>query len=720
MRAALCTVIMAAALRAQGPPIPPVSMPPSAPPRAGSAAVGAGRGAVPSYKNLTYPALRPFQPPRIETFQLANGMKLYLSEDHDLPLISGTAMVRTGGVFDPPGEAGLAQLTGLAMRSGGTRLRTGEQLDAALENLASRVDVNIGDTLGTVSFSCLKEQQGETLAIFKDILTGPVFRPEKVEVSKTQLRAAIARRNDDPRQILQRESAAVLYGKDTPYAARQEFATVDSILRSDVEAFYRRYFFPGNVMLELHGDFDAAQMKAQLEKIFGDWTVSQPPVPEFPEVAPSSGGAYLAAKRDLTRVWFSLSALGTEAKDKDAPVMEIIAAILGGSPNARLAKRKVAITAGQVDMAAAWFGNLDRPGLLDIGGAVPASVALQTVQTIREDIQQLRSTEVTGEELKAARDVVLARLAFVLDTPARMLSRMLLAEYYGYPRDLPVQRQKDLAAVTRADVLRVAKERLDAARLTLFLLGDADFAKQMEALGTSPQIVDISIPPARPGAAPSDTASLEHGKQLLRKARQASGGEENWTALKDMTQVVTYVLSAMAGGGARTQTTRWIAPAVMRQENTLPTGRVIAFLDGSSGWISNGRDSGALVGPQLQQMQRDLFMLYPRLIQSDRIEGRMVNALDDQTVEIQEGSAIVRLILDPQTGLPVKILHEAPGSNGLPVAIEEDLKEFREVGGLKVPHQIDILQNGQKFAEATVTDLQFNQGVKAEELQRRP
>jgi hypothetical protein len=119
-------------------------------------------------------------------------------------------------------------------------------------------------------------------------------------------------------------------------------------------------------------------------------------------------------------------------------------------------------------------------------------------------------------------------------------------------------------------------------------------------------------------------------------------------------------------------------------------------------------------------MQRDLALLYPRLIQSDRIEGRTVSALDDETVEIQEGASLVRLMLDPATGLPVRILHEIAGANGVPVAIEEGLEEFREVGGLKLPHRIDILQNGQKFAEATVTDLKFNQGLKVEELQRRP
>jgi zinc protease len=710
VRAALVIAFLAAALRAQGPSTP------RAP------AAGAGRGTpAPAYRSLSYPAPRPFQPPAFQDLKLPNGIKLRLVEDHDLPLISGTALVRTGSVFDPPDKTGLAQLTGIAMRSGGTRLRTAEQIDAALENAASRVDVSVSDTVASVSFSCLKEQQAATLAIFKDVLTAPAFRTEKIQISKTQLRAAIARRNDDPRQTLRRETAAVLYGKDSPYAARPELTSIDRILRADVEAFHRRYFFPANVTLELDGDFDAAQMKAEVEQLFAGWTAAQPAVPEFARFAPAAGGVYFAAKKDLHRVWFSVGQLGAEAKDKDSAVLEVIASILGGNPEARLAKRKIEITAGQVEVSASWFGNLDRPGILEIGGAVPDGAAVPIMQAIREEIQKLRSSEVSDEELKSAREASLARLAFSLDTPAKMIGRMMAAEYYGLPRDLPLQRQKELIAVTRADVLRVARERLDPARLTTFVMaGSADFAKQMETLGTSPTMVDLTIPPAQPGAAPSDTASLERGKALLRKARQASGGEENWTALKDMSEVVTYVVSAAGGGGTRTQSSRWIAPSTLRQDNALPTGRFVAFLNGTSGWMSNSRASGALLGPQLQQMKRDLIMLYPRLIQSDRMEGGVVNALDDQTIEIQDGAGIVRLMLDPQSGLPVRILHEAPGTNGLPVAIEEDLEDFREVGGVKVPHRIEILQNGQKFAEATVTDLKFNQGLKLEELQRRP
>ena len=180
------------------------------------------------------------------------------------------------------------------------------------------------------------------LAIFKDVLTAPQFNEEKIDVARTQMRNAIARRNDDAGRIAHRELSDILYGRDTPYGREQEYATVGNILRSDLQAFHARYFFPRNTMLAIRGDFDSAAMKAQIEKLFADWTVEQPP-PEFPKVNPApnpdAAGIYLATKKDISQTFFSLGQLGGLLNEKDYAALAIMADILGGGPSSRLAQR---------------------------------------------------------------------------------------------------------------------------------------------------------------------------------------------------------------------------------------------------------------------------------------------------------------------------------------------------------------------------------------------
>src|SRR5277367_4822823 len=84
---------------------------------------------------LKFPPLRAIQIPKIETVTLSNGMQVMLLESHELPTVRGVALVRTGNLFDPKEKIGLATVTGAALRSGGTKNKTGDELDEQLENI---------------------------------------------------------------------------------------------------------------------------------------------------------------------------------------------------------------------------------------------------------------------------------------------------------------------------------------------------------------------------------------------------------------------------------------------------------------------------------------------------------------------------------------------------------------------------------------------------------
>ena len=63
-------------------------------------------------------------------------MRVLLLEDHELPLVRGLALVRTGNLLDPRDKRGLSQVMADVLRSGGTKSKTGDQIDEELENIA--------------------------------------------------------------------------------------------------------------------------------------------------------------------------------------------------------------------------------------------------------------------------------------------------------------------------------------------------------------------------------------------------------------------------------------------------------------------------------------------------------------------------------------------------------------------------------------------------------
>jgi zinc protease len=455
--------------------------------------------AVPSYRNLKYPPLRQVQIPEPATFTLSNGMRIFLLEDHELPLIRGLAMIHTGNLFDPAEKRGLADFTAAVMRSGGTHAKTGDQIDEELENMAASVESSMEETSASMTFSALKETSDKVLDIFHDVLTNPEFRQDKLDLAISQTRSGIARRNDDPDGIPDRELASILYGRDTPYGWQIEYEHLARIHRDDLIQFYRRYYFPKNIMLAVYGDFSTPEMKDKLEKLFAGWTVEQPAAPPFPPVtAKPAPGVYLAEKGDVTQTFFAIGELGGTLRDKDYPALEVASNILGQGFSSRLVSEIRTKLGYAYSVAAVWSANYNHPGTFRIVGSTKSASTTETIQAIRTEIDKLRTTEVTERELDEAKQAVLNSFVFFFDSPAKTLNRVMRYEYFGYPKDFLFQYQKAIAAVTRADVLRVAKEHMLPENLTTVAVGNPkDFGKPLSSLGTV-NTIDLTIPQPKP------------------------------------------------------------------------------------------------------------------------------------------------------------------------------------------------------------------------------
>ncbi|PJF37678.1 MAG: peptidase M16, partial [Phototrophicales bacterium] len=110
-----------------------------------------------------------------ERYELDNGMVVYLMEDHDLPLIKGNAIIRTGSRWEDADHAGLAEIVGTTLRTGGTENYTPDQLNEILENQAAKIETAIGDSSATASFDTLTEDFETVFDLFSEVLRYPTF-----------------------------------------------------------------------------------------------------------------------------------------------------------------------------------------------------------------------------------------------------------------------------------------------------------------------------------------------------------------------------------------------------------------------------------------------------------------------------------------------------------------------------------------------------------------
>ena len=678
--------------------------------------------ALPSYKDLKYPPLPPLKIPDPTEITLSNGMKVLLLEDHELPLISGAALIRTGNLFDPSNKRGLAGLTGEVLRSGGTKTRTGDQLDQDLENVAASVESQIGETNGTLSFSCLKDNTDQVLALFRDLLTSPEFRQDKVDLAKTQLRSGISRRNDDPGGIAEREFSDIVYGRNTPYGWQIEYSDVDNIQRQDMIDFYRRYYFPANIMMEVYGDFSTPDLKAKLEQLFGAWKYTQPAVPPFPKVEDKlEPGVYLASKQDTTQTFFQVGELGGELRSKDYPALAVAADILGGGFSSRLFRSVRTEHGWAYNINADWAANYDHPGTFVISGSTQSVHTVDTLKAIQDQLQKIRTAEVTDDELQTAKDSVLNGFVFNFDRPSKTINRLMIYQYFGYPKDFIFQYQKAIAAVTKADVLRVAREYFQAKNLTYVAVGNPkDFGTSLASLGMKVEPIDLTIPEPKQESKAVDAASLAKGKQLLERMQQALGGAGKLASVKDLEFQAELEVFTPGASMKVKQTNSFIAPSTFRQDNELPFMKQSVYSDGSSGWISGMQGVQPLTPPVLKQIHGEAFRQIASLALSDRDPDRTVSESGDGVLDISsKGGENVSITVDQKTSLPAKISYQQSAAEG-GSAVENIFSDWREVDGIRLPYQWTVMQGGKKFASLTVQGYKINSGLNSETLAKKP
>jgi predicted Zn-dependent peptidase len=451
-----------------------------------------------NYTKLKYPKLHDVQVPEVEQVTLANGMRLFLLEDHELPLVSISVRLRTGSVYEPAEKVGLASITGEVMRTGGTATKTGDALDEELESIAASVETGIGLNSGSASMSVLKQDLDTGLAILADVLRNPAFAQDKIELAKMQQRSMISRRNDDVGSIAGREFSKLIYGPQSVYARQEEYATIDDISRDDLVAFHKKFFGPNNAMLAVWGDFDTKQMIEKIEKAFEGWERVDLGLPEAPQVQYEFRKTVnVVRKDDVNQSNVYLGHLGGLMSDPDYFALIVMNRILGGGFTGRLFKNVRSREGLAYSVFGAYSANYEYPGEFYVGCQTKSESTVYAIRAMIKEVQKMQEAEVTDQELALAKDSFLNSFVFNFDTKGEIVNRLMTYEYFGYPADFLQKTKQNVEKVTKADVLRVAKKHLQPDKVQILAVGRPDdFDEPLSALGPVSEI-DITIPPPK-------------------------------------------------------------------------------------------------------------------------------------------------------------------------------------------------------------------------------
>ena len=409
-------------------------------------------------------ALRPAvadEVPQVRRATLDNGLRLVVSEYHELPLVEFYVMVGAGAAQDPPGKAGLAALTADTLHRGAGSL-SAEALARAVDSLGGRLGAAAGTEASIVTGEFLAKDFSAGLDLLRQVLLEPTFARDEVRRAREEQAANIVAALDDPGAVAEKCFAAFLYGAH-PYGRPVEGfrSTVPRLSRGDVRDFYERWYRPNDTILVLVGDVNTADVLIRLREAFGAWR------PRADAVAVRAGApapvsarrVLLVDKPDSTQTQIRFGNISIPRSHPDYVPATVANTILGGGFTSQLVEElrvKRSLT------YSAWSGFAARlqSGDFRVGTFTKSPTTVETLQLALEVEGKFRGTPPAPAALDKAKKFLRGQFPLRLESPDALAARLAEIEFYGLPQDELATYRSRVAEVTAADVERVAREHM--------------------------------------------------------------------------------------------------------------------------------------------------------------------------------------------------------------------------------------------------------------------
>ncbi len=475
-----------------------------------------------------------------QTFELKNGLKVMVVENHKLPKVSATLILDNGPIFEGE-KAGLTSIAG-GMMGNGTKTISKDAFVEEIDFLGA--NFNIGSQ--SAGFNTLSKFFPRILELAADAIQNPLFTQEEFEKEQAKLIEGIKSGENSVAAIAAKAQNALVYGKNHPYGEFETEITVKNVTLADVQNFYVTYFKPNNAYLVIVGDVAFKDVKAQVTKHFNNWKKGTIPAYEIPKVAN-------VAKTEINfidmpnAVQSDISVINTvdlKMSNPDYFAALLANKIFGGGGEGRLFLN-LREDKGYTYGAYSRIGNDERTSATFKSAASVRNVVTDSsVVEFMKEIKTFRDTKVTDEELKNAKAAYIGSFVMALENPATVASYALNIVTKKLPQDFYETYLQKINAVTVDDVQRVAQKYFSEDNARIVIVGKAlDALPNLEKL---PYAINYFDKESNATSKPEMSKPLPNGVTkltVLDNFFNAIGGAEKIKALKST--LVSYEASAM-------------------------------------------------------------------------------------------------------------------------------------------------------------------------------
>ena len=405
---------------------------------------------------------------------LANGAQLVVSEKHDLPLVSFQInFIGGANQYEPQEKTGLASFVA-SMLSEGTTHRTGDQISNDLQLLGTGINAFISGESGRISFLSTRDKFAATLAVLADLLENPTFPQDALDRLRARTIVSLTVNRDRTSGIANIVFPKTVFGTAHPYGRSMTEPSVKTITRDDLVAFYKSYFRPGHAVITVVGDISQAEAKRAVDNALVGWKTGGS-IPDFAYPAapsPKPTTIFLVDKPGAAQSTFAIGEVGPPRATPDYFALRVMNEMLGVLFQSRLNHNIREVKGYSYGVGSSYaFGK--GPGAFRAGGDV---VTAKTDSALIEFMKELRdirgSRPPTEDELAQAKASLVQSLPSTFASVTGINNNISSIYTQALPDDYYQVFTRSVNAVTREDVVRVARKYIDPDHLAIVIVGD--------------------------------------------------------------------------------------------------------------------------------------------------------------------------------------------------------------------------------------------------------
>jgi zinc protease len=415
-----------------------------------------------------------FHPPAVATDKLANGLELYVVEQHGLPLVTAAIVSRAGSVMDPPGKEGLATLVASTMERG-TKARNALAVASAAGDLGTSLRNEVGLERAIEAIDVEKANLGAALGLLGDVVRNPTFPEAEIDRERKLQVEDIAQAERNGPRLASRLRARFAFGADHPYGrpVAGTRKTAGALTAADAAAFHAANWRPGAAALVVVGDVTLAEAKALAQKELGSWSGAAPARPVIPPPSPGTRGKiFLVDKPDAAQTVAVQIYTAPVGKGDDYYGLRLASAVLGNGASGRLYLNLrqdkgysygIGATTPVLSGAMAWITQ---------GGVQTDKTKESVVELVKELKGIAGARPITAKELEDARLGIIRGYAAGFGTNRDVAGAVSELWSRRWAMEELVRETEGLARATLSDVQAAAKRYAVPASATLLLVGD--------------------------------------------------------------------------------------------------------------------------------------------------------------------------------------------------------------------------------------------------------